>query len=90
MILILISRVRNLTDWSGWPSGLRRHTQVQTRLTILDIQCEFWSSTEDVGSNPTPDILVWIMSAGSSINHLQITTVISNLNTKHFLSSSNN
>ena len=53
---------------SGWPSGLRRQTQVQTCLTMLDIQCEFWSSIEGVGSNPTPDILVWIISAGSSID----------------------
>ena len=42
---------------SGLPSGLRRQTQVQTCLTLIDIECEFWSSTEGVGSNATPDIL---------------------------------
>ena len=42
---------------SGLPSGLRRQTQVQTCLTLIDIEWEFWSSTEGVGSNATPDIL---------------------------------
>ena len=38
---------------SGWPSGLRRQTQVKY-LSYERIK-EFWSSKEGVGSNPTSD-----------------------------------
>jgi hypothetical protein len=38
---------------SGWPSGLRRQTQVKN-LSCQRIK-EFWSSKEGVGSNPTSD-----------------------------------
>ncbi|GFY46829.1 hypothetical protein TNIN_355121 [Trichonephila inaurata madagascariensis] len=38
---------------SGWPSGLRRQTQVDT---CSDAELwVFWSTDVGVGSNPTPD-----------------------------------
>ena len=40
---------------SGWPSGLRRQTQVQTCHQVVSHCMDFWSSIEGVGSNPTSD-----------------------------------
>ena len=45
--------VNSFIRMSGWPSGLRRQTQVKY-LSYQRIK-EFWSSKEGVGSNPTSD-----------------------------------
>ena len=39
---------------SGWPSGLRRQTQVYALAHAVG-RVDFWSSIEGVGSNPTSD-----------------------------------
>ena len=39
---------------SGWPSGLRRQTQVDQLQWFLPLRA-FWSTNVGVGSNPTPD-----------------------------------
>ena len=41
-------------NMSGWPSGLRRQTQVSTSPTW-----GFWSPLGGVGSNPTSDMVVF-------------------------------
>ena len=53
---------------SGWPSGLRRQTQVSTSPTW-----GFWSPVGGVGSNPTPDTVFFCSYAQilqfMSVNH---------------------
>ena len=40
---------------SGWPSGLRRQTQVYELVLFIQGTRAFWSTYVGVGSYPTPD-----------------------------------
>ena len=50
-----LSRTYNQGKMSGWPSGLRRQTQVYELVLFIQDTRAFWSTHVGVGSNPTPD-----------------------------------